>query len=113
MPVEARLRYDAELSRAKATDDTSEARAALEVAHILSQPWAGRRVRCHLAMLHLALSTRDRCEIKGQLIRTVMAGPGSLLGRYPVGNTGRANVPATRPMPVSTELAALISGNTP
>jgi hypothetical protein len=36
--------------------------------------------------------------------------PGSLTGRYPVGNTGRARVPATQPMPIREDLADLLRG---
>lgn len=72
----------------------------LERAHVLSQPWAGWHVRVHAAMLVAGLRDRDAREAWGQLVRLVVAGPGSLAGRYPVGNTGRARVPATRPMPI-------------
>jgi hypothetical protein len=37
-----------------------------------------------------------------------VAGPGSLSGRYPTGNTGRAHVPATQPMPIAGELAEVL-----
>ena len=51
-----------------------------------------------------------RREVLGQIVRTLVAGPGSAAGRYPLGNTGRASVPATRPMPVPGDLAELLSG---
>ena len=38
-----------------------------------------------------------------------MAGPGSATGRYPLGNTGRANVSATKPMPIPDDLAELLT----
>jgi hypothetical protein len=93
---------------ARGAGDLDEAWRLLERTHIVSQPWAWSHVRSHLEMLRLALHARDRHEIVGQIIRTLVAGPGSATGRYPLGNTGRSNVPATRPMPLSDELATLL-----
>jgi hypothetical protein len=82
----------------------------LERAHILSQPMAGAHVRTHLAMIGSALRRRDRREILGQLFRLIVAGPGSLTGKYPVGNTGGANVSAFAPMPIPDDLRAILEG---
>ncbi|HYD09989.1 MAG TPA: DUF3703 domain-containing protein [Acidimicrobiales bacterium] len=86
-----------------------EAWRLLERTHILSQPWAWPHVRSHLDMLRLAVHARDRGEIVGQIVRTLVAGPGSATGRYPLGNTGRATVAATQPMPVPDDLARLLA----
>ena len=48
-------------------------------------------------------------QVLGQIVRTLVAGPGSAVGRYPLGNTGRSNVPATQPMPVPEDLAELLT----
>ncbi len=85
----------------------------LERAHILSQPMAGPHVRTHLAMIGSALRRRDRREILGQLFRLVVAGPGSLTGKYPVGNTGGASVSAFAPMPVPDDLRSTLDGDRP
>ncbi len=58
-----------------------------------------------------ALRRRDRKEIVGQLVRLVLAGPGSLTGKYPVGNTGGANVSAFAPMPIPDDLRAVLEGD--
>jgi hypothetical protein len=94
---------------AHAAGDDAEAWRLLERTHILSQPWAWPHVRSHIDMLVLAARTRNRREIVGQLVRIVVAGPGSATGRYPLGNTGRAIVPATKPMPVPDDLAELLA----
>jgi Protein of unknown function (DUF3703) len=39
----------------------------------------------------------------------IVAGPGSATGRYALGNTSRANVPATEPMPLPDDRAALLT----
>ncbi len=83
----------------------------LERAHILSQPMAGPHVKTHLAMIGSALRRRDGREILGQLFRPVVAGPGSLTGKYPVGNTGGADVSAFAPMPVPDDLRAILHGD--
>jgi len=69
---------------------------------------AGAHVRTHVAMLACAFRRRDRREIVGQLLRLIVAGPGSWTGRYPVGNTGGADVSALRPMPVPDDLRAIL-----
>ncbi len=80
----------------------------LERAHILSQPMAGPHVRTHLAMLAFGIRNRDAREILGQLARTAVAGPGTLTGRYPTGNTGGANVRATEVMPIPADLRSIL-----
>ena len=81
---------------------------ALERAHIASQPWAWPHTRVHTAMLRVAWRQRDRREIVGQLIRVVVAGPGSLAGRYPPGNTGRTTMGLTEHGPIPADLTGLL-----
>jgi hypothetical protein len=95
---------------ARSTGDRNEEWVHLERAHILSQPLATAHVRTHLAMLGYGIRSRDRHEIAGQLIRLLVAGPGSVVGRYPVGNTGGANVSAVTPMPIPPDLQAVLTG---
>jgi hypothetical protein len=59
-------------------------------------------------MLGAAGRRRDGREVAGQLLRLLLAVPGSLTGRYPVGNTGGAAVSAFRPMPIPDDLRALL-----
>jgi hypothetical protein len=89
---------------ARRRGDTASEWNHLERAHILSQPMVVPHVRTHVAMLGAGLRRRDRREIIGQLLRLVVAGPGSLTGRYPVGNTGGADVSALAPMPIPEDL---------
>jgi hypothetical protein len=81
----------------------------LERAHVLSQPMAGPHVRTHVAMLRYGLRHRDGREIVGQLVRLVVAAPGTWTGRYPVGNTGGANVSAVKPMSIPDDLLAVLN----
>ena len=95
--------------RARSIGDHAAEWTHLERAHILSQPLPTAHVRTHLAMLVVAVRRHDRHEITGQLIRTIVAGPGSAMGRYPLGNTGGANVSAVLPMPIPDDLCDLLS----
>ena len=111
--VRTRLRaaWAAELDAARAARSTGDRSAEwthLERAHILSQPMAGPHVRTHVAMLTAALRRRDRHELVGQLFRIIVAAPGSITGKYPVGNTGGADVSAFAPMAIPDDLRPLL-----
>ena len=88
--------------------DTSTEWGHLERAHILSQPLARPHLSTHAGMLAAAWRRRDSREIGGQLIRLLLAVPGTLSGRYPVGNTGGADVSAFAPMPIPDDLRDLL-----
>ena len=104
------------------TDEREAARAArglgdlagewahLERAHILSQPLVAPHILTHLAMVSCGARRHDRREVAGQLLRLLLAGPGSITGRYPVGNTGGADVSPFRPMPIPEDLRAILEG---
>ena len=108
MPLNVANAFDTELRRARSDEPVEQRWAALERAHILSQPWPIPHVRSHAAMIRLAINQRDRRELVGQSLRIVVAGPASAVGKYPAGNTGRARVPATLPMPITDDLAQLL-----
>lgn len=98
---------NAELVRhswAASAGDTGSAWWALERAHILSQPDLQLHLRVHWAMLRYALRTADLREAVGQLARLVLAPLGTISGRTPVGNTGRARVDPFAPMPIPADL---------
>ena len=114
-PIEARraleAAWQAERHAATTARRTGDARVEwrhLERAHILSQPLAGLHLRTHGAMLTASVRRRDGREIAGQLLRLVLAVPGSVSGRFPVGNTGGADVSAFLPMAVPEDLRPLL-----
>ncbi|WP_040841605.1 DUF3703 domain-containing protein [Nocardia brevicatena] len=108
IPAQARARYRDEMHAAKTASDPIQRWTHLERAHILSQPDPWLHTCNHIAMFALAVRQRDRREAFGQFIRIIVAAPGSLSGRYPEGNTGRANVGLRRPMPMPPDLDALL-----
>jgi hypothetical protein len=110
MPAHILAAFRVELLAARHAATTLERWTALERAHIISQPWPWPHTRAHAVMLQVAWRERDRREAVGQVIRLLVAAPGSALGRYPEGNTGRATVPLTQPMPLPPDLAVLLAG---
>ena len=79
----------------------------LERAHILSQRATWPHVRTHVAMLAIGWHRRDRREVIGQSTRIFAAAIFSRLW-VPTGNTGGANVSAMQPMPIPTDLKAVL-----
>ena len=106
------LAWAAEHDRARAAraeGDLAGEWRHLERAHILSQPLAWAHLVTHLAMFTAAWRRREVREVIGQAARLLLAVPGSLSGRYPVGNTGGADVSAFRPMPIPDDLRPLLA----
>lgn len=105
----ARALYQREMAAARTASTAGQRWRHLERAHIVSQrdPW--RHTCNHAAMLVMALRQRDRHEALGQVVRLVVAAPGSLSGRYPPGNTGRVAAGLMTPMPIPGDLAAQLS----
>lgn len=92
--------------RARAAGDVPAAWAALERAHILGQMDWRLHTHVHLLMLGLGIATGDWREIRGQLFRLLLAAPGSITGKAPLGNSGRSDVSAFAPHPIPPDLAA-------
>jgi hypothetical protein len=105
----ARTVYQDEMAAAKAATAPAARWNHLERAHIASQPDPWLHTRNHVAMFALALQQRDRREALGQVLRIIVAAPGSLAGRYPEGNTGRVAAGLMTPMPIPADLAAALS----
>ncbi len=108
IPDSARTAYHDEMRAAKTAPDPAQRWTHLERAHILSQldPWL--HTGNHIAMFALAVRQRDRREALGQIVRIIVAAPGSLAGLAPEGNTGRATVGLRQTMPTPPDLAALL-----
>lgn len=111
MTGEIRDRIDANLVKvkeARGRGDWGSCWQLLEDAHVLSQPWAWAHTRVHAAMLATGWRAHDGREVRGQVLRLLVGGPASAIGRFPTGNTGRSLVPAMRPMPVRPDLAEML-----
>ncbi|MDS1114420.1 DUF3703 domain-containing protein [Gordonia westfalica] len=104
----ARALYRSEMAAAAATTKPDERWRHLERAHIVSQPDPWLHTCNHVAMFRFAVGQRDRREAIGQVVRIVVAAPGSLTGRYPEGNTGRVGAGLMTPMPIPDDIAATL-----
>ncbi|MGY1644481.1 DUF3703 domain-containing protein [Geodermatophilus sp. SYSU D00703] len=100
-----RALYEQETAAARRSDDPALRWHHLERAHIVSQPHAWLHTRNHVAMLAVALRRHDRREALGQVVRIVVAAPGSWTGRFPDGNTGRVSAGLMTPLPLPADLA--------
>lgn len=80
----------------------------LIAAHVAVQQQYSLHWRVHWEMLLFALETRDYREAAGQVFRLALVPLGHASGRLPLGNTGRANVNAFRPMALSDQTRALL-----
>lgn len=105
----ARDVYRREMAAARTAEVPEKRWRHLERAHIVSQPDPWLHTCNHAAMLLLAVRQRDRREAVGQVVRLIVAAPGSLAGRYPEGNTGRVAAGLLTPMPVPTDLAEALA----
>lgn len=114
MKVGVKAAFAKEMNYARAAEaagDIALAKRHLERAHILGQRWYAAHVKTHFHMLRLALKQSDAKEARGQLVRLIGAGPFHLAGWVPVGNTGGADVSATRPMPIPSDLQFYLEGH--
>ncbi len=89
--------------------DKAVAWGHLERAHVIGQPYPGQHTLVHWEMFKFGLKTKNIREILGQFPRLLTGGVKSFVGVIPVGNTGGANVPPLRPMPIPDELNQLIN----
>ena len=101
--------YNREMAAARTADDDQIRWVHLERAHIVSQPYPLLHTRNHIAMFTVAIAHHDRREALGQILRIIVAAPGSLTGRFPDGNTGRTAAGLFTPMPLPADLAIEIS----
>ena len=96
--------------RARADGDPFREFHHLERAHILSQPFAVLHIRTHVAMLGFGIRSRDRREVTGQLLRLLVAGPGTRrCGATRSATPAAPAVSAVEPMDIPTDLQAVLA----
>lgn len=82
----------------------AEAWRHLERAHVIGQAFPFEHSYAHWKMLHFGIKIKNVKEIIGQLPRLLIGGVKSFVGKIPVGNTGGANVPPLRSMPIDEDI---------
>lgn len=81
----------------------------LERAHIIGQSFPYEHSFVHWKMLQFGFKIKNAKEIIGQIPRLLIGGVKSFVGKVPIGNTGGANVPPLKPLPLAPELEQLLA----
>ena len=76
----------------------------LERAHVIGQAYPYQHSFVHFKMLQFGIKIKSGREVLGQIPRLLVGGVKSFVGRIPIGNTGGANVPPLKPLPISPEI---------
>lgn len=76
----------------------------LERAHVIGQAYPYEHTLIHWEMLKFGFRIKNTKEILGQIPRLLVGGVKSFVGRIPVGNTGGANVPPLKPLPIQADI---------
>jgi len=111
MPSQLNKFFQSELAQAETLfeqDNFFQSWQHLERAHILGQPYPYHHSLVHWRMLLFGIRTKNTREIIGQVPRLLVGGVKSFVGVVPVGNTGGANVPPLKAMPIPDELQKII-----
>ena len=93
-------------------NDLSDAWLHLERAHIIGQSYPYPHTYAHWLMLKFGFRIKNTNEILGQLPRLLVGGVKSFVGKIPVGNTGGANVPPLKPMPLPEDIQKIFAAKT-
>lgn len=81
----------------------------LERAHILGQQYPFQHTFIHWKMLQFGFKIKSLNEILGQIPRLFLGGIKSFVGIIPIGNTGGANIPALKTLPIPKDLNKILS----
>lgn len=82
----------------------------LERAHIIGQAYPWEHTYAHWLMLRFGFSIKSWKEVRGQLLRLLVGGVKSFVGKIPAGNTGGSDVPPLLSMPIPPDLQAMLEG---
>jgi hypothetical protein len=81
----------------------------LERVHVLGQNYPYEHSLVHFKMLVYGFKTKNTKEIIGQIPRLLLGGVKSFVDKVPVGNTGGANVPPLKSLPIENELLEILN----
>lgn len=80
----------------------------LERAHLIGQAYPLPHSYAHWLMLKFGIAIKDLREVLGQIPRLLVGGIKSFVGEIPLGNTGGANVPPLKRMPLPPDIDLLL-----
>ena len=107
LPAKLKPYYNQELvsySQRLAHQDLCAAWNHLERAHVIGQAYPWPHTYVHWKMLQFGISIKSWKEVFGQIPRLLVGGVKSFVGKIPVGNTGGANIPPLKPLPIDPEI---------
>ncbi len=107
IPLKLKTYFDIEIQKYLVALDNQnllEAWFHLERAHVIGQSYPYEHTYVHWKMLQFGFRIKSIREIIGQIPRLIVGGVKSFVGKIPVGNTGGANVPALKPMPIEEDI---------
>ncbi|GAA4243195.1 hypothetical protein GCM10022292_16890 [Winogradskyella damuponensis] len=81
----------------------------LERSHIIGQSYPIEHTYSHWLMLKFGFMQKDAKEVLGQIIRLLVGGWKSFIDHVPLGNTGSANVPPLKSMPIPNDIKNLFN----
>jgi hypothetical protein len=112
IPIKLKSYFDEEVALYKDAFEKgalAQAWQHLERAHILGQAYPLEHSYVHYKMLLFGIHIKSRKEVIGQIPRLLVGGVKSFVGKIPVGNTGGANVPPLKPMPIPEDLQQILN----
>jgi len=79
----------------------------LERAQNIGQAYPYEHSYVHWKMLLFGIQIKSGKEILGQIPRLLVGGVKSFVGTIPVGNTGGANIPPLKPLPIEDDIQTI------
>ena len=79
----------------------------LERAHVIGQAYPLAHSLVHWKMLRFGIKIKSGKEVIGQVPRLLVGGVKSFVGNVPVGNTGGANIPPLKRLPIDPHITAI------
>lgn len=76
----------------------------LERAHVIGQRYPYAHTFVHWKMLLFGFKIKSLKEIVGQIPRLLVGGVKSFVGKIPIGNTGGANIPPLKHLPIQKDI---------
>ena len=107
MPLSLKHYFNMELEQYIVNYQKENLRGAwknLERAHVIGQSYPYQHTYIHWKMLHFGFKIKSRKEIIGQIPRLLIGGVKSFVGKVPLGNTGGADIPPLRRLPIEEDI---------
>lgn len=110
IPKHLKQAYNKELKQYRFCLENKQFNSAwfhLERSHIIGQSYPVEHSYSHWLMLKYGFRQKDTKEVIGQIIRLLVGGWKSFINHVPLGNTGGANVPPLKRMPIPSDIKSL------